>query len=122
MHTRFSLCVSWTLAVEWDKEEGQLEEGDEVTVFGEKSRQPVNLSSFWGTVTKVINAEKEECEITDKNGNKHYPARADLRHRKSHHTITGHVSDDKSHGKYAMQHFLCTELKDLKDYDNQLSN
>jgi len=39
---------------EWNKEAGELDVGDEVTVHGEKSGEPVSMNSFWATVTMVV--------------------------------------------------------------------
>ena len=36
----------------WNRVTGQLEVGDEVTIYGEKACEPVNFDSFWGIVTK----------------------------------------------------------------------
>ena len=65
-----------------------------------------------------MDCDKEEHEITDKDGNNHYPSRSELRHRKRHGIVFGHVSDDKSHDEYAMMHFIKTELKDIEEYMN----
>jgi hypothetical protein len=37
MYTLFVSVVSWLLASEWNREEGLLKKGDEVTVYGEKA-------------------------------------------------------------------------------------
>jgi hypothetical protein len=81
-YTLFISCVTWLVSTEWNKEAGRLDIGDEVTVFGEKSGELIAIISFWGTVTKIIDAEAEVYEITDVKGNSHRPARKDLRHRK----------------------------------------
>jgi len=57
-YTLFISCISWVRSAEWNKEIGKLSEGDEVTVYGEKTGEPFNFISFWGTVTKVINDER----------------------------------------------------------------
>ena len=54
MYTLFVSVVSWLLASEWNREEGLLKKGNEVTVYGEKAGQPINLDPFWGVVTGVI--------------------------------------------------------------------
>ena len=54
--------------------------------------------------------------MTDQDGIVHCPARKDLRHRKFHHVVFGHVSDDKSHDTYAMQHFNNNEIEELEKY------
>ena len=94
--------MPWLVSTEWNKEADKLDIGDEVTVFGEKSGELIAMHSFWGTVTKVIDAEAEVYEITDAKGNIHCPTRKDLRYRKNHNIVFGHVSDDKSHDSHAM--------------------
>ena len=108
--------MTWLVSTEWNKEAGKLDIGDEVTVFGEKSGELIAIMSFWGTVTKITDAEAESYEITDAEGNIHRLARKDLRHRKNHNIVFGHVSDDKSHDSHAMQHFTSNELEDLEKY------
>ena len=115
-YTLFISCVTWVVSVEWNKEAGKLKVGDEVTVFGEKSGEPIAMYSFWSTVTSIVDAEAEVYEVTDKNGNLHRLARKELRHRQNHNIVFGHVSDDKSHDSYAMQHFTTNELEDLERY------
>ena len=115
-YTLFISCVTWVVSAEWNKEAGKLKVGDEVTVFGEKSGEPIAMHSFWGIVTSIVDAEAEVYEVTDKNGNLHRPARKELRHRQNHNIVFGHVSDDKSHDSYAMQHFTTNELEDLEGY------
>jgi len=43
-YTLFISCVTWLNSKEWNKEAGQLDVGDEVTVYGEKSGEPVNMN------------------------------------------------------------------------------
>ncbi|KAL7534418.1 hypothetical protein ACHAXR_005863 [Thalassiosira sp. AJA248-18] len=114
--TGFVSIASWLLAAEWNKTSGKLKVGDEVTVFGELVGEKVNENSFWGKVTRIIDEDKELYEITDKNGNEHNPKRSDLRHRQRHSVACGHVTDDKSHDRYAMQTFTTRELIWLEEY------
>ena len=118
-YTLFVSIVSWLEAKEWDKEDGLLEKGDEVTVYGEKSGEVVNVDSFWGTITYVIDAVNGIYEVTDKNETTHHIERFQLRHRKRHSKAFGHVSDDKVHDRHAMQHFTNRELKELEKYMNE---
>ena len=119
MYTLFVSVVSWLLASEWNREEGLLKKGDEVTVYGEKAGQPINLDSFWGVVTGVIDPAQGKYEITDENECKHHVNRPDLRLRKRHTKAFGHVSDDKVHDRLAMQHFTKQELEELEKYMKQ---
>ena len=77
-YTLFVLIVSWLQAKEWDKEEGTLEKGDEVTVFGEKAGETVDMNSFWGTITDVIDAANGIYEVTDKHEQQHQIECSDL--------------------------------------------
>ena len=96
-----------------------LEKGDNVTVYSEKGGKTVNVNLFWGIVTSMIDAKKGIYEITDKNEAHHRIERSDLRHRKRHSRAFGHVSDDKSHDRHAMQNFTNRELKELERYMNE---
>ena len=78
MYTLFVSVVSWLLASEWNREEGLLKKGDEVTVCGEKAGHSINLDSFWGVVTGVIDPAQGKYEITDENECKHHANRPDL--------------------------------------------
>ena len=115
-YTLFISCVTWVRASEWNKDSGKLKVDTEVTAYGEKVGKPINLSSYWGTVTAILNEEGEDYEVTDKDGIKHRHHRRDLRHRKNHNLIFGHVSDDKSHDSYSMQHFTTNEPRELEQY------
>jgi hypothetical protein len=88
-------------------------------VYGEKAGQPINLDSFWGIVTGVINSDQGTYEITDDNEGKHRINRPDLRLRRRHTRAFGHVSDDKVHDRHAMQHFTKQELEELEKYMKQ---
>jgi hypothetical protein len=81
-YTLFISCVTWLKSKEWNKEAGKLDVGDEVTVYGEKSGEPVSMNSFWATVTMVVDDGAQLYEVTDDDGTVHRPVRQDLRHRK----------------------------------------
>ena len=121
-YTLFMSVVIWLLASEWNKECGELSEGDEVTVHGEKTGEPINKDSFWAIVTQVINAESDKYILKDNNGNKYQVGnnerikRSDLRHRVRYKICIGHISDDKTHDSQAMQHFTSKELKWLEGH------
>ena len=115
-YTLFVSIVSWLLAAEWNKEEGLLKLGNEVTVYGEKAGEKVNMNSFWATVTGLIDVEEGKYHVTDANDRKHIIERVDLRLRKRHSRAFGHITDDKIHDRHAMQHFTNRELKELESY------
>lgn len=119
-YTVFMSILEWLLASEWDKESGQLKVGDEVTVYGEKSGEPVNTHSFWAKVTDVIGAD---TYVLEDNSGKEYQVgeertikRRHLRHRVKYTIAVGHISDDKSHDSQAMQHYTNKELKWLEQH------
>jgi len=115
-YTFFISCVTWVQTSEWNNVTGKLEVGDEVTAYSEKAGEPINMNLYWGTVMAILSLVGEEYDVTDKNGTKHHHNRSDLRHRKNHNIVYGHVSDDKVHDSYAMQHFTTHELCDLESY------
>ena len=92
-----------------------LDIGDEVTVHGEKTGEEVNMTSFWGKISKVIDQDSGDYLIIDKNGAEHAVCRSNLRHRKKINIVSAHISPDKKHDRYAMQHFTNNEMKDLED-------
>ena len=110
-YTLFISCVTWVQTSEWNKVTGKLEVGSEVTAYGKKAGEPITMNSYWGTVTAILSLVGEEYKVTDKNGTKHHHNRSDLRHKKNHNIVYGHVSDDKVHGSYAMQHFTTNAQK-----------
>ena len=85
----------------------------------ENAGETINVNLFWGTVTSMIDAEKGIYGITDKNETPHWIERFDLRHGKRHSRVFGHISDDKSRDRHAMQHFTNHELKELELYTNE---
>ena len=88
-YTLFVSIVMWLSADEWNKEEGELKIDDEVTAFGEKAGKEINMDSFWGCVTKVLNTGM--YEVTDASNNKHILHRQELRHQKSDYCIWSHI-------------------------------
>ncbi|KAL7549077.1 hypothetical protein ACHAWF_012345 [Thalassiosira exigua] len=113
-YTLFVSINSWLKVSEWNQSSGLLCVGDEVTVNGELAGEPVNVQSFWATVIELL--DEDEYKISDKGGVHHVVSRSALRHRVRHSVAFGHVSDDKVHDRYAMQHFTKHELKKLEDY------
>ena len=116
MYTLFISIMSWLSAAAWNKTEGELAIEDEVTVYGEMAGDPINMDSFWATVTKVIDAATGKYEVTAADGKTHQVDRADLRHRKKVTIAFGHVTPDKKHDRHAMQKFTTTELQWLTDF------
>ena len=64
----------------------------------------------------VLNEEGEEYEVTGKDGTKHHHHRRDLQHKQNHNIVFAHVSDDKSHDSYAIQHITINELCELEKF------
>ena len=73
------VVTTWLQAKKWNCETGLLKIGEEVTAYGEKAGEEINMNSFWGVVTKVINGDRGLYEITDGNEKTHCIERADLR-------------------------------------------
>ena len=101
----------------WNKTEGLLEESNEVTVNGEMFGEEVNEDSYCATVTEVL--ADDMYEVTDANNEITIHHRRDLRFREKHSVAMGHVTDDKSHDRHAMQHFTKHELAWSEDYMNE---
>ncbi|EJK73457.1 hypothetical protein THAOC_04918 [Thalassiosira oceanica] len=117
-YTLFISVTYWIVAEEWDKEEGKLPKGAEVTVYGEKSGESINKNSFWGIVTEEIDGGAR-YKVEDAEGRVATYERKDLRHRTTHTFCFGTVSDDKTHDRFAMQHYTKTELEYLENYMRQ---
>ena len=118
-YTLFISIISWLSVDAWNTEAGILSVGDEVTVYGEKAGEKVNMTSFWGKISKVIDQTLGTYQLTDKNGNDHIVNRTDLRHRKKINIVSAHVTPDKKHDRHAMQHFTNNELKNLEELMNR---
>ncbi|KAL7490747.1 hypothetical protein ACHAWT_000278 [Skeletonema menzelii] len=113
-YTLFVSIVTWLLVDEWNKDEGKLDVGNEVTVNGEMSTEEFNVDAFYARVTKVLNDDM--YEVTDVNNYTTNHHRRSLRLRKRHSVAIGHVSDDKTHDRHSMQHFTNQELPWLEGY------
>jgi hypothetical protein len=119
-YTLFMSIVSFLMVNEWNKEEGILEIDAEVTVNGERytgeerRERAIDPTSYWAKVIQhnenhiymVVNAEGEQRRVH----------RYQLRHHSRHIICCGHVSDDKRHDRFAMQHFTEKEFKFLEAY------
>ena len=104
------MSVTWfLLSKEWNKEEGKLPKDAKVTVDGKMAGEEVNLNSFWGQVVKVCS--NGTYEVKDESGKIHVCERKRLRHRVKHSICFGHISDDKSHDRFAMQHYSTREME-----------
>ena len=66
-YTLFISVTYWLLAKEWDKEEGKLPIGAEVTIYSKKSGEPINMgSAYWGVVLmEVDDGAQYKAEETD---------------------------------------------------------
>ena len=113
-YTLFVAVYSFLLSEEWNKTEGSLTVGDEVTVNGELAGETINPDSFWGRVKEKIS--ESEYMIVDFEGGTHNVKRENLRHRVLYTIACGGITDDKKHDKYAMQHFTFREIKYVEEY------
>ena len=98
---------------------GKLDKCDEVTVDGEFyiKGQPIpniNQDSYWAVVTGNICGDLYRVE--DKHGGVFEVERSQIRLRKRHVVCFAHVSDDKRHDHFAMQHFSNAELEWIEEY------
>ena len=107
---------------EWKKVSGKLDKCDEFTVEGEfyikgQPRPNINQDSYWAIVTGHIRGELYKVE--DKDGGVFEVERSRIRLRKRHVVCFSHVSDDKKHDIFAMQHFSTAELEWLEEYTKE---
>jgi len=102
--TLFIMVWQWLDVATWNKEEGPLCAGAEVTVNGEKAGEARKEKSFWATVTagpqRAAGSAVDMYVVEDAAGVPHTVARGDLRHRvfvkQAHAGVTG----DKNHDRY----------------------
>ena len=122
-YTLFMAILSFLLVDEWNKQQGELEIGSEVTVNGElyirdpenpHYRPQINPDSYWATVTSKI--DDNTYSVTDADGKITNIERSRLRLRKLHTIASPAVSDDKKHDRFAMQHFKTHELEWVETY------
>jgi hypothetical protein len=110
---------------EWNKKDGELEVDAEVTVNGElyigeaKADTEINKESYWAKVIRHVGGVDNVYVVEDDDGKQHEVPRENLRHRKRHVICCGHVSDDKRHDRFAMQHFTNKEFIFLEQYMNE---
>ncbi|KAL7490471.1 hypothetical protein ACHAWT_000101 [Skeletonema menzelii] len=76
------------------------------------------MESFWAVVQKYTKDEdgNETVTVKDAEGNITTLTRSLLRHRKRHTICVAHLSDDKKHDRFAMQHYTEVELPWLEKY------
>jgi len=115
--TLFMEIASWIKTAEWDKSEGALEAGAEVTVHGEKAGDAVNMASFWATVTVAPMEGSDVYTVRDGGGKDHNVCRSELRHRAWREEAFLGVSGDKVHDSYSMRTFRSKCFDSLKDRD-----
>ena len=118
-YTLFVSIASWLMSANWNKTTGSIPLESEVTVYGELAGEEVNMDSVWAVITDVTQAEDKMYKVTDAQGKQHTILRSLLRLRKRHSVASGHVTDDKIHDRYAMQHFTDHELKYLEAYTKE---
>ena len=79
-----------------------------------EQRPEINEDYFWAVVTGHLGGDMYEVE--DAAGNVLSVMRERLQHRVKHTVYCAHVSDDKKHDRFSMQHFSTVELKWLEGY------
>ena len=82
-------------------------------MFGEKSGEPINMNSGWEVVVDEVDGGAR-YKVEEAEGYIATYERKVLRHRKTHAFCFGHVSDDKTHDRFAMQHYTTMELEYLE--------
>ena len=97
-YTLFVSMYSFLLSDKWDKTEGELSAGDQVTVFGERSGERINDNSYWAVVKAKLDNDTYEVKGID--GRKCQMGRAYLCHREFHTVAFGGISDDKKHDRH----------------------
>eukprot|EP00947_MAST-08B_sp_MAST-8B-sp1_P003300 g3300.t1 len=109
--TLFIAVFSWLVAAEWNKTDGELQEGAAVTVKGEKAGEAINKASFFARVVSFFMKDDVEfCVVATDDGKQHTVERAVLRHRVERtHAFAG-ISDDRKHDSASMQHFVRKSL------------
>ena len=104
------MSMTWfLLPEEWNKEEGKIPKDAEMTDDGKIVGEEVNLNLFWGQVVEVCS--DGTYKVKDESGNIHVCERKRLRHRVKHSICFGHISDNKSHDRFAMQHYSTREME-----------
>ncbi len=119
-YTLFMSIVSFLMVDEWNKEVGILNNNAEVTVNGERyigeqrAETCINSKSYW---EKIIRRDENDTYIVENaDAEQRKVSRSQLRHRSRHIICCGHVSDDKRHDRFAMQHFTDEEFKYIEAY------
>lgn len=113
-YTLFISICSWLLSEDWNEVTGKLSVGDAVTVYGELAGENINMDSFWAAVKEDIG--NDSYVVKDANGNEFEQKREDLRFRNRYSVAFGHITDDKKHDRWAMQHFTSHEIPYLEKF------
>jgi hypothetical protein len=119
-YTLFMSIVSFLLVDKWNKEEGILEIDAEVTVNGERytgeerRERAIYPTSYWAKV--IQRNENHIYMVVNAEGKQQRVHRYQLCHHLRHIVCSGHVSDDKHHDHFAMQHFTEKEFEFLEAY------
>ena len=102
--TLFVMVWQWLDVVTWNKEEGRLRSGDEVTVNGEKAGEARSAGSFWAKVVsgpeRAVGSAADTYVVEDAAGASHTVARGELRQRVFVKQAHAGVSGDKKHDRY----------------------
>jgi hypothetical protein len=102
--TLFVMVWQWLDVVTWNKEEGRLRSGDEVTVNGEKAGEARSAGSFWAKVVsgpeRAAGSAADTYVVEDAAGASHTVARGELRQRVFVKQAHAGVSGDKKHDRY----------------------
>lgn len=119
-YTLFMSVFSFLQVDTWNMTDGELCVGDEVIVDGEiyehgKERPAINLHSYWAVVKKADDGSSFYT-VEKEDGTSLIVGRSRLRLRKHHQVCCAHVSDDKKHDRFAMQHFTTIDMEWMEEY------
>ena len=118
-YTLFMSICTCLMSDKLNKVSGKLDKYDEVTVYGKfyikgQPRPNINQDYYWTVVTGHICGDLYRLE--DKEGGVFEVERIRTRLRKRHVVCCAHVSNEKKHDRFAMQHFSTAELEWLEEY------
>jgi hypothetical protein len=109
--TLFIVVLSWLDVAAWDREEGDLSIGAEVTVNGEKSGSLRQARSYWA---RIIDRVGDIYAVENSTGNKEKVHRKLLRHRVYIQQCHAGVTADKQHDSWSMQFFVTKTIEHLR--------
>jgi hypothetical protein len=76
------------------------------------------MNSYWAVVKSEVNVNGTMYTVVEKDGNSSDINQKRLRHREYHSVCCAHISNNKKHDRFAMQHFTTTEIEWIEKYIN----